>query len=583
MPSAMDIARHAIARHGSTPDRLLAVLREIQSRRHCIPRRAQELVARAFGRSVAEIEGLVGFYTFLHAEPRGDFEIYFSDCVSDRFRGQPQLLEQLCRRLHVRPGSPREDGRVCIDTTSCTGLCDQGPALLVNGRALPGLDSGRIEEIARLVEQAVPVERWPGEWFEIDPGIRHAGPLLQAPERPGEALARALELGPEGVLEELQRSGLRGRGGAGYPTALKWRYCREAPGEHYIVCNADEGEPGTFKDRELLRQRSDDLVEGMTLAAYVTGARQGFVYLRAEYEFLAPALERALRRRHAAGLLGEGILGRPGFDFELRLVPGAGAYVCGEESALLDSIEGRRGTPRNRPPYPVTAGLWGEPTVVNNVESFVAACQILLQGSEWFSRHGTERSRGTKLISVSGDCARPGIYELPFGITVAEVLELCGAAEPLAVQVGGPSGRFIAPQEFGRRIAYEGLGTGGAFMVFGAGRDPVEIARDFSRFFAHESCGFCTPCRVGTALQRQLMERICEGQGTIGDLHELERLGALLRQASHCGLGHTASNPVADTLARYPEHYQARLRDTGLAPGFDLEGQLAGEAPAEAG
>ncbi|HHH39943.1 MAG TPA: NADP oxidoreductase [Sedimenticola sp.] len=568
-----EAVNRAIAGHVTEPQRLLAVLRQIQKDCHFLPRQALRMVADRFGLPLARVEGVAEFYTFLHTRPRGEYDIYFSDCVIDVFHGFESLMDRLCDRLRVQPGRVRDDGRVSLDTTSCTGLCDQGPAMLVNGQALPRLTPEKIDAIAGLIDQGVPVSRWPGEWFHIEDHLRRGDLLLTAPWRSGSGLKQALRHGPGWMLDQLIASGLRGRGGAGFPTGLKWKYCRETEGDHYIVCNADEGEPGTFKDRELLRHQADQVFEGMTLAAFVTGARQGFLYLRGEYEWLVPQLEAGLRQRRRLGLLGRNICGLMDFHFDIEIVVGAGAYICGEESALLNSIEGLRGTPRNRPPYPVTCGLWGQPTVVNNVESFAAASLIARHGGEWFARVGTEKSRGTKLLSISGDCARPGIYEVPFGITVAELLDLCGAAETLGVQVGGPAGTFVAPGEYQRRIAYEDLGTGGSFMVFGAGRDLIDIVTRFARFFAHESCGFCTPCRVGTSLQLQLMEKIRRGWATAGDVQELEQLGKLL-EASHCGLGQTAHNPVKHTLAHYADCYQARLRDLDFSPGFDLDAEL---------
>ncbi len=568
-----ETVERAVERHGTRPYRLLAVLREIQRECRHLPREALRIVADRFGLPVARVEGVVEFYSFLHTRPRGEYDIYFSDCVIDVFHGCESLMERLCDRLGIRPGQVRGDGRVSIATTSCTGLCDQGPALLVNGRSLPRLTSARIDAVAALIEQGVPLSGWPREWFQIDDRWQRRDRLLTTSWHPGTGLKPALRHGAGWMLEQLTVSGLRGRGGAGFPTALKWRYCQETAGDHYVVCNADEGEPGTFKDRELLKHRADAVFEGMTLAAFVTGARQGFLYLRGEYEWLVPQLTAVLRQRRRRGLLGRNICGRMDFHFEIEIVVGAGAYICGEESALLNSIEGVRATPRNRPPYPVACGLWGQPTVVNNVESFVAASFIAARGGDWFARVGTEKSRGTKLLSVSGDCARPGIYEVPFGISVAEVLDLCGAGETLGVQVGGPAGTFVAPDEYRRRIAYEDLGTGGSFMVFGAGRDLIDIVTRFVGFFAHESCGFCTPCRVGTALQKQLMEKIRRGWGTAGDLQELEQLGRWL-EASHCGLGHTAHNPVRHTLARCPDRYQARLQALDFSPGFDLDAEL---------
>jgi [NiFe] hydrogenase diaphorase moiety large subunit len=282
-----------------------------------------------------------------------------------------------------------------------------------------------------------------------------------------------------------------------------------------------------------------------------------------------------LQQRRAAGLLGAGILGEPGFDFDIQIHLGAGAYVCGEESALIESLEGKRGTPRIRPPFPATRGYLGRPTVVNNVETLAKTCLIALHGGAAFAATGTQSSTGTKLLSVSGDCAAPGIYEYPLGVRVEQVLADCGASDTQAVQVGGAAGTTLAAYEFGRRVAYEDLPTAGAFMVFDGSRDMFEVARNFVHFFAHESCGFCTPCRVGCALLRQGMDKLAAGHGAPVDLVDLEWLNRLLRQASHCGLGSSAPNPVMDTLQKFRPAYAQRLRHPHFAPAFDLDGALA--------
>jgi [NiFe] hydrogenase diaphorase moiety large subunit len=341
------------------------------------------------------------------------------------------------------------------------------------------------------------------------------------------------------------------------------------------VCNADEGEPGTFKDRVLLRRHVHTVVEGMTVAAHILEARRGFVYLRGEYRWMLEALQAALDERRSAGLLGAAILGTPGFDFDVEIHVGAGAYVCGEESSLIESLEGKRGTPRIRPPFPVERGYLGQPTVVNNVETFCAAAHVALRGGAWWAAIGTADSTGTKLHSVSGDCARPGIYELPFGGTVRELLELAGAQRTQAVQVGGPSGTCLATGEFDRRFGFGDLPTTGSLMVFDETRDLFETARAFSHFFAHESCGFCTPCRVGTELVVRRMDKLAEGYGSVFDATELRELEALLHATTHCALGATATNPLRDTLAKFRPAYDRRLQRPRFVPAFDLDAELA--------
>jgi len=325
----------------------------------------------------------------------------------------------------------------------------------------------------------------------------------------------------------------------------------------------------------LLTSHADVVIEGMTVCAYVIGARQGFLYLRGEYAYMLPHLRAVLARRRAEGLLGKTISGQPGFDFDIAIHVGAGAYVCGEESALIESLEGKRGIPRNRPPYPVTHGYRQQPTVVNNVETFCAAALIAIHGGVWYRAIGTTRSAGTKVLSVSGDCARPGIYEYPFGVTVRQVLADCGAERPQAVQVSGPSGICVGAGEFDRQLAFEDLPTAGAFIVFDESRDMFEVARNFAHFFAHESCGFCTPCRVGTTLLCNVMDKLAEQKGSLHDLARIERLARLLQASSHCGLGHTACNPLVDTLKRFRPAYERRLQSTEFEPAFDLDGALA--------
>lgn len=547
----------------------LHVLHAVQQQFHHIPDEAIAEVATQLQLSFGQVDGVVDFYSFFHRTPRGRYDILFSNCTSC---GNKDLMSRLCERLGVAPGETRADGLVSIAETSCIGMCDHGAAMLVNGVPAAGIGAPDIERIAELVETETPVETWPAEWFKVEDHVRKSGLLLGDDFAAGESLRAALSRGADATLEEIACSGLRGRGGAGFGTGMKWKLCREAQGEaHYVVCNADEGEPGTFKDRILLHSHADRLFEGMALGAFLIGAKRGMLYLRGEYRHLLPHLQAVLARRREQSLLGENILGHPGFDFDIDIVVGAGAYICGEESALIESLEGKRGVPRVRPPFPVTSGYLGQPTVVNNVETFIAAANIALHGGAWFSSVGTEKSAGSKLLSVSGDCARPGIYEYPFGVTVSQVLEDCGAQDVQAVQVGGPSGTLIGKTEFDRRLGFEDLPTGGSFMVFGAGRDMLSVIGNFAHFFAHESCGFCTPCRVGTTLLKDGVDKIASGHGTQYDLDEMRRMAQLVKRRSHCGLGQTAANPVLDGLQRFPQVFERHLIRRDFEPFFDPE------------
>jgi [NiFe] hydrogenase diaphorase moiety large subunit len=558
------------------PHRLLQYLCEIQRLHSHIPAPAIDELSESLDIPAAQIRGLVDFYSFLHLEPRGAFDIRLSDSITDRMLGNRGLFRRLCDRLGVKAGRPRPDGRVTVDLTSCTGLCDQGPALLVNGLAIPGLNADRIDTIAALIERGQTLCAWPSELFRIEDNICRRDLLLgEEWGPPGAALAALLSQGADSVLAELVASGLNGRGGAGFDTATKWRLGRSAPAhERYVVCNAHEGEPGTFKDRVLLTSYANRMFEGMTLCAGVVGARRGYLYLRGEYLYLRPHLEQVLERRRHDGLLGHSILGRAGFDFDIEIRMGAGAYICGEESALLESLEGRRGVPRKRPPFPVTRGLFQQPTVVNNVETFVAATCIAMGGAAGFAARGTEQSTGTRLLSISGDCAQPGVYEYPFGIAIEQILADCGGEDAQAVQVAGAAGRTLPRSEFHRRIAGEDVPTGGSFMVFGPERDMLEMVRNFAAFFVHESCGFCTPCRVGTRLLRDLVEKVHAGHATEFDLEQMREIASVMHTASHCGLGHTAPNPILDTLDKLPQIYRSRLSSAAYEPGFDLDAAL---------
>ena len=447
--------------------------------------------------------------------------------------------------------------------------------MLVNGRTLTELTERRLEQIAEKVELSTPVEQWPSEWFRVQDNVRKNGLLLGSDFETGSGLQSAIQQGPEELLDEVIKSGLRGRGGAGFSTGMKWKFCREATGDaHYVVCNADEGEPGTFKDRILLTSHAHEVFEGMTLCGYIIGAQKGYLYLRGEYRYLLDDLNAVLKRRHKAGLLGNGIMGQQDFSFDIEIIMGAGAYICGEESALIESMEQKNGVPRVRPPFPVTKGYLGQPTVVNNVETLAAAAQIAVHGSAWFSDHGSDKSDGSKILSISGDCATPGAYEYDFGVSIQRILDDCGAEKVQAVQIGGPSGTLIAPDEFERKLGFEDLATGGSFMIFGQDRDMLEVVRNFTHFFAHESCGFCTPCRVGTTLLRNGLDKIASSHGTQYDVDELRRMAALVKRRSHCGLGQTASNPILDLLKRFPHVFEERLVHSDFEPHFDLDKSL---------
>jgi bidirectional [NiFe] hydrogenase diaphorase subunit len=378
------------------------------------------------------------------------------------------------------------------------------------------------------------------------------------------------------VREQVKRSGLRGRGGAGYPTGLKWdTVALQPPGPRFVVCNADEGDPGAFMDRSVLESDPHRLIEGLAIAAYAVGAAQGYVYLRAEYPLAIERLRLALKQARSRGLLGSAIAGSR-FDLRLEVRVGAGAYVCGEETALLASIQGQRGTPRVRPPYPAEVGLWGAPTLINNVETLAAIPAILREGGDWFAAIGTERSRGTKVFALSGAVAHTGLVEVPMGTSLRTVVVTMGGGVPggegaaggvKAVQTGGPSGGCIPAALLDTPVEYESLtalgsmmGSGG-MVVIGEHTAMPEVARHFMRFSVSESCGKCVPCRAGTVQLAQLLDRFVERRASPADLEDLEQLCRMVRATSLCGLGQAAPNPVLSTLRHFRQEYQAACRE----------------------
>ncbi len=565
-----------LERHHHDPTQLVQILRDVQELAGFISPQTITELGGSLGLPRAQVEGVAGFYSFFATSPKGEYRVLFSHNVTDEMLGSAALVERICDAFGVRPGVVSEDGRVSVDLTSCTGLCDQGPALLVNGWAIGRLTEDRIDSIVELVRAQAPLPSWPKELFRIDDSVYRKDMLLSGAAVAGDPLRAALQKGPEATLEEIKQSGLRGRGGAGFSTALKWEAAKRAPGPtRFVVCNADEGEPGTFKDRVLLHSHLDLVLDGMTVCAFAIGAQKGFLYLRGEYLFLKAPIEAALAARRKGRLLGRDVLGRRGFDFDIALHLGAGAYVCGEESALIESLEGKRGIPRNRPPFPVTHGYLRQPTVVNNVETLAAAALIAKHGAAWYRSRGTPKSPGTKVFSVSGDCERPGIYEYPLGVTVKQVLDEAGARDTQAVQVGGAAGVLLSQTELGRHLCHEELLGSGAIMVFDARRDMLDVAVNFARFFAHESCGFCTPCRVGTTLLQRSIKALAGGKGTRKDLKDALRISRLLKDASHCGLGHSACGPMLDLHAKFKPTIERRLSSLEIQPTFDLDEALA--------
>ena len=571
-------------RQGRERWRLMDVIRDVRERLGSVGPEAIDAIAEWFDLPRVEVEGVVSFYAFFSGGPRGRIVIRLCDDVVDQMAGYDEVRRAFEGELGVRMGQTTADGTITLEHAPCIGMCDQAPAALINDVVVTNLSSDRARAIVHeLREYADPARlvRRLGDGNNAHPlvrsmvenNVRHAGPILFSSENRGEAIRKAIAMSPAEVIRAVKTSRLRGRGGAGFPTGMKWEFARAAPGESKcVICNADEGEPGTFKDRVLLTEHPDRVIAGLTIAAYAIGSSEGIIYLRAEYAYLLKFLEHVIQKRRDDGLLGKSICGRKGFDFDIRIHLGAGAYICGEETALINSCEGRRGEPRMRPPFPAQSGYFGRPTIVNNVETLACVTKILEVGPASFCQHGTHQSSGTKLLSISGDCTRPGIYELDMGITLREVLSMCGAEEPAAVQVGGPSGLLVGPDSYDRKIDYDDLATGGAIVVFGPQRNILEIVGRYMEFFIHESCGVCTPCRVGNVLLKEKLDCIASGRGEPKDLAELEQLAQTVKQTSRCGLGQTSPNPILASLRNFRHVYEALVKPDphGYRRSFDL-------------
>ncbi|MDD5613602.1 MAG: NADH-ubiquinone oxidoreductase-F iron-sulfur binding region domain-containing protein [Candidatus Omnitrophica bacterium] len=386
---------------------------------------------------------------------------------------------------------------------------------------------------------------------------KRKGPVVFSEIKSIDALKEALRIGRVGVLDVVRDSNLKGRGGAGFPAGVKWNLAASANDDKkYIVCNADEGEPGTFKDRVLLTEYTRLIFEGMIIAAYAIGAKKGFIYLRGEYRSIFPHLVNTMAEMRKENLLGDGILKNKDFSFDIEVRLGFGAYVCGEETALIESLEGNRGEPRNRPPFPVYTGYNGHPTVVNNVETLANIPHIILKGVKWFKSIGTEKSSGSKIISVSGDCKKPGVYEVPFGTTVKSILKIAAASDTKAVQVGGASGVCLPKSQFDRKIGFEDISTGGSIIIFNSKRDMLDAADNFLHFFQEESCGQCTPCREGIPVLIEGLELLKRGECDKKYLDDLLSLAETMQLASKCGLGQSAPNMFVSVVDNFKSEYK---------------------------
>jgi len=581
-----DKVQNIIRSYQDDKTRLMDILTDVQNEYNCIPAEAIEVIAEQLKMSKVDVEQTLSFYHFFTTEPTGKYTVYLNDSVVALMKGRDEIAKTFEEEAGVAFGSVTEDGLIGLFNTADIGMNDQEPAALINGVPFTNLTTSKVKELVAGFKAGKDVKDMlgpVGDGMNADERIRSmvtnnchkdAGAVLCLEYELGAALKRAVNVTREAVIDTVKSSNLRGRGGAGFPAGLKWEFCRKSNGDvNYLVCNADEGEPGTFKERVILTEMPEQLFEGMAIAGYALDAAEGILYLRAEYLYLKDYLEDVLQKMRDANLLGNGILGNNEFNFDIRIQMGAGAYVCGEESALIESMEGKRGEPRNRPPFPVQAGYHGKPTVVNNVETLSTVVKIMLHGADWFKAIGTAESAGTKLLSISGDCKNPGVYEVEYGMTIDEMLEMAGATSVQAVQVGGPSGTCIDESKFNMTISFEELPTGGAMVLIGKDRDLLkEVVLPYMDFFIDESCSSCAPCRSLTVILKNKLIKLLNGFGTKTDIDELYSWGQYMKQANRCGLGQTAANPILTTIENFRPLYEALVKsDEEYVSEFDMD------------
>jgi NADH-quinone oxidoreductase subunit F len=545
---------------------LLPLLHAAQGIYGYLPEGVTAEIARAIHVPLADVHGVIEFYSMFYNHPVGKTILRVCVDPACAMRGGEELLEALLGHLGTTLDQATPDGAFTVERAPCLGLCDHAPAVMVGDAAIGHAGSIEPQHICRGKGNR-PCSTVGGDVNILTSNCGNGKPtdLAEYQAKGGyQALQTALRMGPQSVIDAVKRSGLVGRGGAAFPTGVKWQGAAQAPGQvKYVVCNADESEPGTFKDRVLLEDDPHSVLEGLAIAAYAIGAEKGFIYVRGEYPAAYHIIEQAVQEAYLAGFLGKHVLGsRLSIEVEMRL--GAGAYICGEETALFESIEGKRGFPRLKPPFPTTYGLFGQPTVINNVETLCNVPFIIQHGVERYRQLGTEQSPGTKLFCLSGDIARPGLYEVPFGVTLRHLIyELAGGMrgeqDLQAVLLGGAAGVFAVPDQLDVRLSFEdlreaGLPLGsGVVMVFNESRDLRQVLFQLGRFFAHESCGKCYPCQLGTQRQYEILQRVAKGSMLPGDTQRLSDVGWTMAEASICGLGQTAASAVLSALKLWPE------------------------------
>lgn len=598
------------SKYAGRPEDLLLALHDVQALRNYLPREALKAVAHVLQLPESRVCSVAGFYSMFSTAPRGRHIIRVCTSTPCRVSMARELIDSLVHHLGIEMGGTTKDGMFTLESSSCLGLCDVSPAMMVDsevyGNLVPG-DARRIIEayatgdLADLPKRILRVSRHaaiaaPGQTRVVLENIGVIDPesIDDYTSRRGYAALRSAvtAMSPSAVVDAVKRSGLRGRGGAGFPTGAKLEItASESSSQKYVVCNADEGEPGTFKDRAIMEADPHRVIEGMAIMGRAVGASRGYVYIRGEYPLSIERIDKAIRQAREAGFLGSGLFGTA-YDFDVQVKKGAGAYVCGEETALLESIEGKRGEPRQKPPYPGVSGLWGKPTVVCNVETIANIPPILLHGADWFRSMGTPESPGTKVFALSGNVRNRGLVEVQMGITLRELVYQVGGGIPgdlglKAIQTGGGSGGCLTGDSLDMKLDYDSLQHlgcslgSGSLLIVDDNHCMADVLWSILSFFAHESCGQCTPCREGAARLANTFDRLRRFEASAGELELAMEIARVMHASSLCALGQSPAVPLDTIMAHFGEEVRGHLNGkckTGTCPGLATERRVAADA-----
>jgi NADH-quinone oxidoreductase subunit F len=589
-PEILDRLEAVIDGHRATPGNLLPVLQEAQEIMGYLPAPMQEVIAAELKVPGSNIFGTMSFYSMFTWKPKGKYIVRMCQSPPCHVNGSENMLQALQEELGLKVGETSADGLFTLELSACLGVCEVAPAMQINEvvhgnltrekirQVLSDYRAGKAPDFRKLPYSTGDYQKYkhsPAEPVLMDNvGLIDPMDIQAYLDRGGYgALKKAVTtMTPEAVIEEVKTAGIRGRGGAGFPAGLKWSFTRPlAVTPKYIVCNADEGEPGTIKDRYLMEGDPHKVLEGMAIAGYAVGASQGFIYCRGEYYLSQHRLQQAIKQATQGGFLGEKLFGTD-FSFAVELRSGFGCYICGEETALIESVEGKRGYPRLKPPFPGVAGLWGRPTIVNNVETLASVPAIINRGGAWYKSLGTEDTTGTKIYQIIGQVQTPQIVEAPVGMSLRELIDTYGGGlRPgrsfKMCQTGGASAGLVTavdldvPMDYGSLSKAGGALGSGTMLVMDDSTCVVDFLRSVAVFFEHESCGQCTPCREGTPHLLQTLTRICRGQGKMEDLAFMERLAATLQDASFCPLGQSAPVPLLSALKHFRPEIEEHIRE----------------------